>query len=123
MPPVPMYPDHPMQGTDNHHRWWVWDGHEINLNGDNPHLVAEATLAHRDASSDEERDVAVYLVWVVESHPSWDGGCSACRTDRACDEQRRANGVALEFLIRKSTKLVRRSKANIARFDEMRGAA
>lgn len=127
MPPEPLYPDAPMANTDGHHRWWIWDGHVVTLKPDdgewNPPLVAEAILAHRDASTDEERDVAVYLVWVVESHPTWDGGCPTCHTDKACDEQWRANGVALEFLIRKSTELVRRSKANIARFDEKRGAA
>lgn len=127
MPPVPMYPNNPMPNTDGHHRWWVWDGHEINLNEEDlnayPKPVRAAVLAYRDAVTPEELDAAAYLVWVVEEHSPWSGGCSTCRTVEPCEYLRRGDEVAAEFLIRKSLELVARSKANIAHYDRNRGAA
>lgn len=127
MPPVPMYPDNPIPHTGGLHRLWMWDGHEIDLG--NPDLeaypmpVRAAVLAHRDATDDvsEDLDAAAVLVWIVEEHPPWSGGCSSCGTPGECDQLLAARDVALLFLIRKSTEVVRRSRATIARFDKKRG--
>lgn len=123
MAPVPLYPKDPTPDTDNHHRWWWWEQRDVNLADSQPYLVAEAVLAHRDASTEEEIDMAVYLVWTVELHPPWDGGCRTCDVLNPCAEQRKASNLALEFLIRRSTDLMRRSKTTVARFDEKRGMA
>jgi hypothetical protein len=127
MPPVPMYPNNPMPCTDGHHRWWMWNGHEINLNADDldepPVPVRAAILAHRDAVSPEDLDFAFYLVWLVDEHPPWDRNCPTCHTAGPCTDQLLAHGIALQFLIRKSTEIVRRSQANLARRDWKRATA
>lgn len=127
MPPVPLYPDRPVPYTNGHHSWWVWDGHEINLMESDleayPLPVRAAVLAHRDATSPDELDAAAYLVWVVEEHPPWDGGCSTCDTAGPCPYLRRAEYIGTEFLVRKSWELIYRSRANIARFDQKRAVA
>jgi hypothetical protein len=121
MPPVPMYPDQPMENTDGHHRFWMWNGHEINLNEEDldayPKPVRTAVLCWRDTSTPEETDLAEYLVWTVEQHDPWDGGCQACGTPEACDALVEANQLGTIFLIKKSAELVRRSRANLARRD------
>jgi len=122
---MPLTPMNPVLETRPH--WWLWDGHEINLNESDPNaypkLARAAVLAHRDAESPEDLDAAAYLAWAVEEHPPWNGGCTACGAEDSCDDQRRANGIALEFLIRRSTDFLRSARATAAQIDQKRTAA
>jgi hypothetical protein len=103
----------PVRADDD--RTWQWCGRAIHLiKDDQPRLVLAALLAYRDASTPEDGDVAELLVWTVEEHPPWDDHCPTCGTDGACDTQRQADELALDYLIRKSTELVRRSRERIA---------
>lgn len=130
MAPEPLHRYESEIGPIDRWRVWSWDGREIDMESkDLPPLVRPAILAYQDASTDEERDIAEVLVWTVELHPTWTtdpyptwngGGCTTCGTKTACPDQVRANALAAEFLIRKSTALVRRSRTNIARFDQKR---
>jgi hypothetical protein len=127
MPPVPMYPDNPIADSGGLHRLWMWGDHEIDLDprldGDAyPVPVRAAVLAHRDADPDDpdDLDAAALLVWTVEEHPPWSGGCSTCGTAAECDAQQAARDVALLYMIRKTTTIVRRSRVTVARFDQKR---
>lgn len=126
MPPVPMYPDNPIPDSGGMHRLWMWDGHEIDLKSDDegayPVPVRAAVLAHRDADPDDpdDLDAAALLVWTVEEHPPWSGGCPTCGTAGECDAQQAARDVALLYMIRKTAIVVRRSRATVARFDQKR---
>lgn len=121
MPPVPMYPDQPMENTNGHHRFWIWNGHEINLNEDDFHAiptpVRTAVLCWRDATTSEETDIAEYLAWAVEQHDPWTTDCEACETPNPCSTLVEAEQIGTAFLIKKSAELVRRSQANLARRD------
>ncbi len=87
---------------------WLWMGRRIStVDGEYPRLVAAAILAYRDAWIGPDLDTAEVLVWTVEEHPPWNGNCPACGTAGACDAQRRGDVVALEYLIKKSTELIR----------------
>lgn len=91
---------------------WLWCGRRITTLGSSyPQMVHAAILANRDASTEEERDAAEVLIWTVELHPPWDGNCPTCGTAGACEAQRRGDVVGLEYLIRKSTEIVRRCAA------------
>lgn len=127
MPPDPIHPNNPIPDSDGLHRLWMWNGHEIDLDprlddGRHPLPVRAAVLAHRDADPDDpdDLDAAALLVWTVEEHPPWSGGCTTCGTSTACDAQRAGRDVALEFLLRKSTAVLTRSQANADRFDQKR---
>jgi hypothetical protein len=76
------------------------------MDGEYPRMVIAAILANRDATTDEQRDAAEVLIWTVEEHPPWGGWCPTCRTQEPCEAQRRADVVALEYLIKKSTELM-----------------
>lgn len=101
----------PTRTSDDGTRW-EWCGRSIGtLDSNYPRMVHAAILANRDASTDEERDAAEVLIWTVEFHPPWDGTCPTCGTAGACDGQRRADVIGLEYLIRKSTEIMRRCAA------------
>lgn len=102
MPPLPMHP------ADPHRRWWMWGTHEIDLRGDDPPPapIRAAVLAVRDAVTDEDHAAAAYLVWAIEEHPPWDGGCAACHTADRCPDQQTAVDVGFEFVMRHSSRLV-----------------
>lgn len=116
MPPEPLYP------APDRQQFWLWEGHEVDLTADHlPRLVRAAVLAHQDADPGEERDIAEVLAWTVELHPPWDGhGCPTCATTTPCDDQQRAEGLATEFLLRKSADLVARARATITRIEQKR---
>jgi hypothetical protein len=124
MPPEPL---------DTEGRMWRWLGQSIDLGDDQPHdgkayapNVRAAILAHRDASTPEEEDAAVYLVWSTEEHPPTENGphagCRTCRTDKPCAEQDRAFSIANQFLLTKSMQLVHRSRRRLAEVDRARKA-
>lgn len=99
---------------------WQWGDRVLVLADEDqptPLMVCAAILAIRDATTPEHEDVAAVLVWTVEEHPPWDGPCPNCGTPDLCDDQKRAHGLALEFLITKSTEIVRRSRQRLARLD------
>lgn len=81
------------------------------MDGDHPRMVYAAILAHRDAETEEERDIAEVLVWTVETHPPWDGNCPEYGRPGTCPDQQRGDVIALEYLIRKSTEIMRRCAA------------
>lgn len=96
-------------------RTWQWGDRVVHLlGGDHPRIVYAALLAFRDAATPEDGDVADVLVWTVEEHPPWSGGCPICGTEGVCDMQRTADGLALEYLIRASTDRVRRVRERLA---------
>jgi hypothetical protein len=59
-------------------------------------------------------------VWTVEEHPTRSGGCPTCGTSGECAAQQVARDIALLYLIRKTTTIVRRSRATLARLDQKR---
>lgn len=100
----------PFQPLDNGDRWWSWDGHTIDLCADPGYVPASARLAilaHRDAETDEDRDMAELLTWLVENHPPWRGGCATCRTSTPCTVQRNAESPATSWLIDRTQRLLR----------------
>lgn len=95
---------------------WAWHGRRISMaEGGYPRMVYAAILALRDASTEEEHDMAEVLVWTIDEHPPWNGNCPTCGTPGACDSQLRGDVVGLEFLIRKSTQLMRRCASQPSR--------
>lgn len=87
---------------DESGRWWRLAGHEIDLQADpdagQPANVRAAVLAFRDKQTAEDEDVCELLLWQIEEHPPWGGGCSTCKTTGECPDQARAWHVATEWL-------------------------
>jgi hypothetical protein len=105
-------------------RWWRVDGHEVDLNastGTYPLNVRAAVLAHRDADTPEEHDLAALLEWVTEAHPLWDGACPTCGRD--CPDQSRIRPLATDWLFVKSQQIHRRFTARLARLEAQRRTA
>lgn len=91
---------------------WLWMGRRIStMDGQYPRLVAAAILAYRDAWIGPDLDTAEVLVWTVEEHPPWNGNCPTCGTPGACEAQQRGDVVALEYLIKKTTELIRHGES------------
>jgi len=111
-------------------RLWEWLGHTVDIGSpgcvtpiqDYPglRLVGAAVLAHRDAVTPADLDDAALLGYIVEAHPPWDGNCPACGTAEPCQPQRDGELLAGAYLVRKSTELVQRSRANLAAHDARR---
>lgn len=96
-------------------RTWSWCGRTVHLiTGDHPRLVGAAILAHRDAATEDDEDFAAVLLWTVEEHPPWNGDCPTCGTDGPCETQQAGDGLALDYLIRRTTDLVRCSRERLA---------
>lgn len=90
-------------------RWWRWHGREIDLQADAggaPGLVRVGVLAHRDAVTAEDADMADFLAWLVADHPPWTGGCSACRTTGPCPVQDHATVPVTSWLIDRTQRLM-----------------
>lgn len=113
---------------DSEGRMWEWLGHTVDVGIDGGaisevqdyeglRLVGNAILAHRDATGTDLQQFAEELVRIVEEHPPWDGNCRNCGTSEPCSAQLIGDELALVYAIRKSTDLVRRSRANVAAFD------
>lgn len=101
----------PIRVSDDGQRW-LWCGRRIStMDGDYPRMVYAAILANRDAATEEERDIAEVLVWTVEEHPPWNGSCPHYEGNGPCDDQRRGDAIALEYLIRKSNQIMARCAA------------
>lgn len=84
-------------------RWWLVNGQEVDLNADAgtcPPNVRAAVLAHRDASTPEEQDIAAYLEWALTAEPG------------------EAFRVATEFCWTKSQQIYQRLLATIDRLGE-----
>lgn len=94
---------------------WSVDGHTVDTRNSDIHAypcnVRDAVLAHRDAETAEERDLADLLIWSIEEHPPWDGGCSACQTTGICDFQGQMRRMAIHFLIERTTLMIARYRA------------
>lgn len=89
-------------------RWWRWHGHVIDLLGEpgqTPAFVGPAVLAHRDAVTEEDSDMADFLAWLIEDHPPWNGGCAACRTAGPCTVQSNAQRPVTEWLITRTRRI------------------
>ena len=88
---------------DSTGRWWRVNGIEVDLSaevGSYPMLVRAAALAHRDAATPEEQDVAAFLDWATtEDVPG-------------------AHMVAVEFMSRKAWQLVSRLNAALDRLEK-----
>lgn len=97
----------PLDGTGE--RWWRWHGHDIDLQaepGQVPGMVRAGVLAHRDAVTAEDADMAELLAWLVADHPPWTGGCAACRTTGPCAVQINAEVPVTSWLINRTQRLV-----------------
>lgn len=91
-----------IEPLDSTGRWWLVHGIEVDLNaveGTYTILLRAAALAHRDADTPEERDIAAYLDWAVGEDPLG------------------ADLVAVEFLARKAQQLVARLNARLDRLE------
>ena len=109
----------PMDTTGE--RWWTWHGRTIDLLGDTgtvPGLVRAAILAHRDAETSEDRDMGEFLAWIIEEHPPWSGGCSACRSRDACTVQVNAHQAITTWLVYRSNELMARLNTVLSRREE-----
>lgn len=92
---------------DSTGRWWLAHGVEVDLNaveGGYPLVLRAAVLAHRDADSPEELDIAAYLEWA--SSPEGSAG----------------ELIAVEFLSRKAQQLVARLNERLDRLERRRAA-
>lgn len=89
-------------------RWWLVHGVEVDLNaveGTYPILLRAAALAHRDADTPEEQDIAAYLEWAA-----------------GVDDAPGAELVAVEFLSAKAQQLVERLRSRLDRLEAGRAA-
>lgn len=88
-------------------RWWWVNGLEVDLNaeaGTYPPNLRAAVLAHRDADTPEEQDIAAYLEWALDADPS------------------EADEIAREFLWSKSQQIYRRLSARLDEIERRRAA-
>lgn len=92
---------------------WLVDGHVVDTRNPDAHAypmnVLAAVLAHRDAETVEERDMADLLAWSIEEHSPWDGGCASYGNSAGlCDFQAQMRLLAVGYLIQKTTTMIRR---------------
>lgn len=108
------------QRLDAKGRLWRIAGHIVDLNTDAdwayPPNVRIALLLARDAVTDEEHDLAEVLVWAVEEHPGWDGGCPTCGTTRPCATQTQIGDYGLEWV---SAAAIRRAASLTSKVTEL----
>lgn len=97
----------PLDGTGE--RWWRWHGHDVDLQAEPGHVpmfVRVGVLAHRDALTAEDADMADFLAWLVAEHPPWTGGCTTCRTAGQCAVQDHAAVPVTSWLIDRTQRMM-----------------
>jgi hypothetical protein len=105
-------------------RWWRWHGREIDLlseAGHVPGIVRIACLAVRDAETEADSDMADFAVWLVEAHPPWDGGCTACGTPTACLVHRNAHPALTGWLIERAQRRIAQSRQVLDHWRQQHG--